>query len=241
MKASLAQIRAGLASPDGKRRVQAAREMEAVLSARLDEGETDWTPVIDALLPSMVAGLGDPEKGVQVHCANCLEFLAYQSEAVVPALRAALKPPEGRQAWTAAFVLARLGLWSDEVGEALSAAMGAPDRDTRWAAAGFALGLGRAHPECVAMVRRTLRAPVPNARKMAAYCLGAMGEYADVAADLADRLADPDRDVRRAAVLALNRLPHVDAAIRQAVARLRQDPDEFVRRAADAVAARWGV
>ena len=241
MEALLAQILVGLASPDGERRVQAARELEALLSARLDEGETEWTPVIDALLPSMVAGLGDPEKGVQVHCANCLEFLAYQSGAVVPALRAALKPPDGRRPGRPPSSWPASACGRTEVGEALSAAMGAPDRDTRWAAAGFTLGLGRAHPECVAMVRRTLRAPVPNARKMAAYCLGAMGEYADVAADLADRLADPDRDVRRAAVLALNRLPHVDAAIRQAVARLRQDPDEFVRRAADAVAARWGV
>ncbi len=241
MDALLARIQAGLASPDGQSRLRAAREMEALLSARLDEGASDWTRVVDALLTPMLAGLGDSEKGVQVHCANCLELLAHRSEAVIPALCAALTPPDGRQAWTAAFVLARLGLWSAEVGEALASALGAPDRDTRWAAAGFAVALGRSHPDCVAVVRRTLRSPNAVARKMAAYCLGAMGEYAHVAADLAERLADPERDVRRAAVLALNRLPHVDPAIQRAVARLRQDPDEFVRRAADAVAARWGV
>lgn len=239
MDASVAQIRAGLASPDGPERLQAARQLEAWLAARLEAGGSDWTPVVDALLPHMVAGLGDAEKGVQVHCAECLQFLAYQSEAVIPALRAALTPPGQRRAWGAAFVLARLGLWSEEVGEALASAMGAPDRDIRWAAAGFALALGRSHPECVQMVKRALHAPEPRARKMAAYCLGAMGEYADVAEALAGRLADPDRDVRRAAILALNRLPRVDAGVQQAVARLRHDPDKFVRRAADAVVSRW--
>lgn len=241
MSADLERIARGLSSPDPGERLAAARSLEAQMAALLEAGATDWIPLAGRLLPQLVAGLGDAEKGVQVHCANCLQFLAYQSDAVLPALREALAPPEERRAWAAAFVAARLGLWSAEVGRALAAAMGAPDRDIRWAAAGHALALGRSHPDCVEVVKGVLQAPSPAARKMAAYCLGAMGGYADVAGVLAGRLTDPDRDVRRAVVLALNRLPQVPPELQRAVAALRHDPDAFVRRAADAVARRWGL
>jgi len=241
MPADLDRIGQGLASSDQGERLAAARTLEAQFGALVESGATEWAPLVDRFLPHLVAGLGDEEKGVQVHCASCLQFLAYQSDAVLPALRQALTPPEERRAWGAAFVAARLGLWSTEVGLALAAAMGAPDRDSRWAAAGHALALGHSHPDCVQVVAGVLHAPSATARKMAAYCLGAMGEYADVAGALAGRLSDPDRDVRRAVVLALNRMPRVSPEVRQRVAGMRQDPDEFVRRTADAVARRWGL
>jgi len=241
MTAELERATRRLASADPGERVAAARDLEAHLTALLAAGATGGAPLAERLLPALVKGLGDTEKGVQVHCANCLQLLAPHSGAVLPALREALTPPDERRAWGAAFVAGRLGFWSAGVGRALAAAMGAPDRDIRWAAADLAVALGRAHPECVEMAKETLQSPVPAARKMAAYCLGAMGAYADVAGALAGRLADPDRDVRRAAVLALNRLPRVPADVQRQVVSLRQDPDQFVRRAADAVARRWGL
>lgn len=240
MSYDLDAIQAGLQAPDGSTRLSAAYALEQAMSAELDAGRADWSDLTDRFLPLLIAGIGDEQKGVQVHCANCLQFLAHQSEAVIPALREALRPADAWRAWGAAIVFARMGLWSDEVGEALAAAMGARDRDVRWAAAGLALELGRKHPAAVAMVKATLQAREPLARKMAAYCLGAMGAFADVEGSLADGLRDPERDVRRAAVVALQKLPQVGPAVPGQVAALRQDPDPFVRRAADAVARQWG-
>lgn len=240
MNADLNAIQEGLQSRERGIRLAAAQALERVMKAELEAGRTDWSDLVGRFLPLLIAGIGDGEKGVQVHCANCLQFLAYQSEAVLPALRQALQPAHSRRAWGTAIVLARLGLWSGEVGQALAAAMGASDRDVRWAAAGFALELGRKNPGAVATVKATLRDGEPRARKMAAYCLGAMGAYADVEATLTAGLSDPDRDVRRAAVVALQKLPRVSPAAGRQVAALRQDPDPFVRRTADAVARRWG-
>jgi hypothetical protein len=77
---------------------------------------------------------------------------------------------------------------------------------------------------------------------MAAYCLGAMGQYAEVEEALAARLDDAERDVRRAVVLGLDKLPRVSQPVRERVAVMRrEDPDEYVRRTAAAVAAKWGL
>ncbi|HWI60991.1 MAG TPA: hypothetical protein VNT75_04055 [Symbiobacteriaceae bacterium] len=228
----------GLADGDGAVRLSAAYALEEALKEELEQGRTDWAELSSAVLPALMMGIGDREKGVQVHSANCLQFLSYQSPAVLPALREAMAGSDRWRAWGAALVGARLGLWCDEMGPALEAAMGAADRDVRWAAAGLCLQLGRTYPEAVATVKAALAGENPLGRKMAAYCLGAMGQYAPVEAELAAQLSDPDRDVRRAVVLGLDKLPSVTGATRQAVEALRADPDEYVRRTAAAVAAK---
>lgn len=228
-------ILAGLGAPAPPERLGAAVTCEAALGHELEAGRTEWEPLVARLLPALIRAVGDVHKGVQVHAAACLQFLAYHSEAVVPALRAAMAGPDAWTAWGASLVAARLGLWLPEMHGALSGAMGAADRDVRWAAAGLSLQLGRTHPEAVAMAVATLRSESPLARKMAAYCLGAMGEYAEVAEPLAERLGDPDRDVRRAAVIAIGKLPRRPAELLARVAALHRDPDLFVRRTAAAV------
>jgi len=238
MAYDLERILTGLVADDASTRLSAAYAMEQALHEEMDGGRTNWADLTDRLLPLLIQGIGDQNKGVQVHSANCLQFLAYQSEQIIPALRAAMADPTAWRAWGAAIVFARMGLWAPEVGPALAAAMGASDRDVRWAAAGYALQLGRSHSEAVAMVRQTLGSPDPLARKMATYCLGAMGAFAPVEDDLANRLADPDRDVRRAALLALNRQPQVSDPVRDQIAALCADPDPFVQRTAAAVAKR---
>jgi HEAT repeat protein len=240
MAYDLERIQAGLAAPEVATRLSAAQALEAAFHEELDAGRLDWAPLVDRFLPLLVQGLGDAHKGIQVHAANCLEFLAYQSEAVIPALREAMAGPDRWRAWGAALVVARMGLWTPELGPALAGAMGAPDRDVRWAVASLALKLGQTHPPAVAMVKGLLHDPNPTARKMAAYCLGAMGKFTPVAAELASSLTDPDRDVRRAAIVALDKLPDVPEAVQQAVAERRSDPDPFVQRTASAVAAKWG-
>lgn len=232
------RILSALTEKDAQARLSAAAALELALKEELENGRTEWEPLVATLLPPLIQAVGDPLKGVQVHAANCLQFLTYQSPAVIAALRVALSGDDAWRAWGAAIVAARTGYWYPEVGAALCAAMGATDRDVRWAAAGFCVQLGRNHPEAVAMVKETLSSANPQARKMAAYCLGSMGQYADVETALAACLADPERDVRRAVILAIQKLPRVSPAVREKIASLRHDPDEYVRRTAAAVAAK---
>lgn len=241
MPYDLERILEALRTADAATRLSAAAALEEALKEELDAGRTDWSGLAEAALPVLIVGVGDAHKGVQVHSASCLEYLAYQSPLVLPALREAMAGPDRWRAWGAALVGARLGLWCDEMGPALRDAMGAADRDVRWAAAGLCLQLGRSHAEAVATVKAAIAGGNPLARKMAAYCLGAMGQYAPgVEADLAARLTDEDRDVRRAAILGIDKLPAISAPVRTSVAALRADPDEFVRRTAAAVAAKFG-
>lgn len=222
---------------------QAVREACEVGVLAGGEAEVqDRAPFVAIVLSRLVECLGDPHKGVQVHSANALELLSAHSPLVMPALREALVGEDQWRAWGAAIVVARMGQWFPELGPALRGAMGATDRDVRWAAAGYSLALGRNHSEAVAMVAATLDAPSPLARKMAAYCLGGMGAYAPgVEHALVARLSDPERDVRRAVLLAIDKLPTVSAAVRPQVGALRGDPDGFVRRTAGAVAAKLGA
>lgn len=240
MTHDLAALKLDLADPGMAVRLAAAQSLEAAFHAELENGRRDWAPLVTDFLALLIQGLGDRHKGVQVHSANCLEFLAYQSESVVPALREALAGPDRWRAWGAALVVARMGLWTPEVGPALAGAMGAQDRDVRWAAASLALRLARVHPSAVDLVKETLRDPNPTARKMAAYCLGAVGAFTSVVGELAAALPDPERDVRRAVILAIDKLPEVPEPVRTAVAAYREDPDVFVQRTAKAVAAKWG-
>lgn len=241
MTYDLEGIVAAFGEADSETRLSAAAALEAALKDELESGRAEWEPLVDAVLPALTRGVGDRHKGVQVHSANCLQFLAYQSPRVLPALREAMAGADAWRAWGAALVTARMGCWFPEMGPALQGAMGAADRDVRWAAAGFCLQLGRQYPEAVAAVQGTLADPNPNARKMAAYCLGAMGAFADVEAALAGRLEDPERDVRRAAVLAIDKLPRAGEPVKDRIAGMRRtDPDEFVRRTAAAVAAKFG-
>ena len=230
----------GMCSGDAALRLSAAAALEEALKEELEQGCAAWDDLVAAVLPGLVAGLGDAHKGVQVHAANCLEFLSYQSPEVLPALRAALAGPDRWRAWGAALVGARLGLWCEEMGPALAAAMGSSDRDVRWAAAGYCLQLGRRYGEAVATVKCALGSENPLARKMAAFCLGAMGQFADVEADLAERLDDEERDVRRAVILGIDKLPRVSEPVQARIGAMRQDPDEFVRRTAAAVAGKFG-
>lgn len=232
------RILQGLGDQDSATRLSAAAALETALKEELEAGRAEWDELVAQLLPVLIRGVGDSHKGVQVHSANCLEFLSYQSPVVIPALREAMAGDDGWRAWGAAIVTARMGYWFPEMAKALGGAFGAADRDVRWAAAGFSLQLGRSHPEAVAMVKQVLTDENPLARKMAAYCLGAMGQYADVEPALGARLGDPDRDVRRAVILALDKLPHVSDPVRDQIEALRKDPDEFIRRTASAVAAK---
>ena len=75
---------------------------------------------------------------------------------------------------------------------------------------------------------------------MAAYCLGAVGEYASVEAHLVAVLNDEERDVKRAALLALDKLPVLAEETVDRIAAFRHDPDEYLQRTAKAVAGKRG-
>lgn len=234
-----------LSHSDPEVRLSAASALQQWLGDLLD-AQTDATGferllshAYPDLLPALVSALGDPHKGVQVTAANSLQFLAYQSAAVIPLLRGAMAGAPWR-AWGAAIVCARMNLWFPEMEGALAGALGSPNRDVRWAAANLLVQLGRRHGEAVAAAQGALAGDKPTARKMGAYCLGAMGEYTAVADSLAGALADGERDVRRAAILALDKLPRLSPQTLDRIAALREDPDVYVRRSADAVARKKG-
>lgn len=233
----LQMLLALLASDEEPLHLHAAQALEHALKEELEQGRTAWEPLAQQMTPVLIRCLCDRQKGVQVHAANCLEFLSYQSDLVLPALRAAMESADRQQRWLAALVAARLGLWLPEMGPALSDALGAADRDLRWAAAHCSLQLCRTHQEALAMILQSLQSPNPIARRMAAYCLGALGTAA-MEQTLLAALADADPTVRRAALLALHRLASLSPEALSHMAALQADPDLFVRRTAAAVSAR---
>jgi len=239
MEYQITQFLCAMADADIETRLTAVATLEHALSLHKRDAQTEWADLVGQVLPSLLRGLGDAYKGVQVHSANCLELLSPHSPAVVPALRESMAGPDTWRAWGAALVAARMGRWFPEMGPALGAALGCADRDVRWAAASLAFQLGRSQPQAVALVMDALRSANPVTRKMAAYCLGAMGSYTPVETVLAEGLDDAERDVRRATVVAIDKLPAVSAAIRSRVVNLQADPDLYVRRTAVAVAARF--
>lgn len=242
----LDRILPGLESAQDSERLAAARALDEHLralagkaeEAAVDGTEGSWPQVAERCLPALVRALGDPHKGVQVHGANCLQTLLPHVPEVTPRLADAMSSPDRWQAWAAALAAARAGLWLVPMQDALGGALGAEDRDVRWAAAGLTVKLGRTHPEAVALVKGALLNGLPLARRMAAYALAAIGCYSSVESELVQALKDPDRNVRRAAVLALGKLPAVSRESVAAVAALQSDPDVFVGRAARAVSAR---
>ncbi|MFO7173092.1 MAG: HEAT repeat domain-containing protein [Bacillota bacterium] len=194
------------------------------------------------LVGSLVQALGDRHKGVQVHAAECLEVLAHFSPEVVPALRSALQSGDPWHAWAAAIVLARLNLWWPEMGPALAGAMGSRNRDLRWAAASLVLRLAERYGRPLAdLAMAAARDPDPVRRKMAGYLVGEMGrrQYLEAEPVLLPLLEDPEPEVRRAGILALNRQPSLSPAARERLGQIAgADPDPFVRRTAAAVLSR---
>ena len=241
-----------LGSGEDMTRLHAAKTLEDLLKEELEHGRSDWEPLAQQLTPALIHRLSDRVKGVQVHAANCLEFLAYQSELVLPALRTAMGGAHRQERWLAALIAARLGLWLPEMSPALEDALGAEDRDLRWAAAHLSVRLCRTHQKAVPMILQSLKSPNPTARRMAAYCLGALECDAAVVQPLRDSLGsapaleqslvaaltDADPTVRRAALLALHRLRSLSPAALERMAALQADPDPFVRRTATAVCGR---
>lgn len=226
---------------DPETRLAAALALAQWLSGAVAQPEQITAVLAEQLelVENLIQALGDRHKGVQVHAAECLEVLAHFSAEVLPALQRTLAATDHWQAWGAAIVLARLGIWNPQVGSALVGAMGSHNRDLRWAAANLVLRLaeqqGRPLVElCVAAVED----PEPVRRKMLAYLLGEMGRrgYTDSEPALFPLLSDPERDVRRAAVLALDRQGGLSPRAREQLQALAAaDPDEFVRRTAAGV------
>lgn len=97
------------------------------------------------------------------------------------------------------------------------------------------------------MIVGCLEGGPPVARRMAAYALSKVaaeqrsgsGAERVMAEALGAALADPEPEVRRAALVALRRLPGVPEPVRTKVTGMTQDPDLHVRRTALAVLKTW--
>ncbi|MFM8410353.1 MAG: HEAT repeat domain-containing protein, partial [Alphaproteobacteria bacterium] len=161
------------------------------------------------------------------------------------ALRAALDDPRQRLRWGVAYVLGRASASSPRrLWPAVREAMALPDGDQRWAAAELATTLARQDAAVADAVTEATGDATPVLRRMALYALrdlagAGLGETARRA------LGDPDATVRLAALAALVAAPDDpesrEAGARLAAARVADDPDPGVRRAAAATLGRLGV
>ncbi len=129
----------------------------------------------------------------------------------------------------AANALGALGPQAADAARPLADLLSDPYWDVRMAAAEALAAVGR--PAVPALVRK-LQGDDYWATTWAARALGRMGGRAPEAIPaLVELLSDPSRDIRAAAMQALERIGHLDA-VADAVAKARNDEDRRVRRAA---------
>jgi len=185
-----------------------------------------------AEVEALVEWLGHARKAVQRRAAEALAGL--EAPGVAEEIRAQLGAADARLRWGAAWALALRGPLPVEALPVVIESLGADDGDLRWAAAGLVVRLG---PEAhvVPALSALTASGSPAQRKMALYCLRDLGVRApDLDRVVVRALADPDRDVRLAAMSALARLttdaPRAAACLVDALAT----GDDRVRRAAAA-------
>jgi len=205
---------------------------EALRDGNIAAGESD--------LAWLIGCFEHPIRAVRRTAGDAVVALARSGHAVRLALHRAMGPGPFERRWVAAWIWSRIFEEGDDVARGvLVEALGVDDGDIRWAAA---RALTSAPGDGVSMRLRTVAAE-GNAeqRKMAIYCLRDLGSRDTQAIELfRSALSDAAPGVRLAAMNALARTePTRDSARR--IARLIDDPDGGVRRAAVATVSRVGV
>ncbi len=218
----------------------ASTAVEDRLAAIAALGETP-TPPTDAELDALADCLGHARKVVQRRAAETFAALAARGVAVGAVLDRALGAAELRARWGAAYALALAGDPPPAVVPVLIEALGVDDGDVRWAAADVLRGL----PTRAALVPRLCTLVTvgnPAQRKMALYCLRDLdARTAAVEVAVTGGLADPEPNVRLAAMASLARLAldRAGAAVRLTGALAGET--ETLRRAAAAALGALGV
>jgi HEAT repeat protein len=216
---------------------------EADVRAAIAEFAARSAPTDEEAVDALLDCLGHAGKAVRCEAAEEAAHLAAIDPRVPPLLVERLDSPDFRVRWGAAFALCRSGRSSGRALDVLLDTLGSDDGDVRWAAAGLIVRFaatveGRSTAESA--LTNLVRSGSVLQRKMALYGLrdlGADGHETRVAAQRALR-AD-DRGVRLAALSFLARAGG-DEADAEAMARLLDDVDGGVRRAAAAALGRLG-
>ena len=187
------------------------------------------------LLEPLVGALGDPAREVARAASDALAALAPRHPEVDALLRRALHGDAPRSRWGAAWTKARLGPPDEGLLPALVEALGAGDPDTRWAAARILVDLGRQGGTALHVALGLARgAESPVVRRMSVFCLRELAAQDEaIAPALLEASADPDPDVRRAALTSFASLRDAPAfVVERLLAVLRDDDDPAARRLA---------
>jgi HEAT repeat protein len=212
-------------------------ERLAAMTALLASGR----PATAAEREALLANLDDAGKRVQRAAAETLTGLVDRNPEIAGRLAALLSAASERQRWGAVYALSRLGPLPLDALDTLIDVIGCDDGDRRWAAAELLLRMAVDHASpVIPRLLAAARQGVAEARKMALYCLRDLG-VREACAVAEEALRHEDLGVRLAALSAVSRLTDDRAGSARGVARLIDDPDARMRRAAAATLGTLGV
>ena len=189
------------------------------------------TPPSEGELEAVIECLGDASKLVQRRAAETLAALSSRGVAVEARLNAALAAGALRARWSAVFALSLIGPLPLSVVPTLIEVIGDGDGDLRWAAADLLKQIAAKHRPAVVGALIAAASTSGPGRKMALYCLRDLAVAE--ALTVAERgLDDAEIDVRLAALAALAALDSDRGRCAERIARLIDDPDPRLQRAA---------
>jgi HEAT repeat protein len=187
----------------------------------------------------LLARIGAPERAVQRRaCDEALERVGSDA-ALRDALRELLRGPSPLARFGAAWVLFQSERPTLRLLPALLDALELADGDLRWQAAQMLAALGRLQPEVISVLwHEAANATAPARRRMAVFTLRELApERPETAAVFLQALADPDGDVRRAALACFAKLGEPSRALVERTLALAHgaDPDPRMARIAAVV------
>lgn len=194
----------------------------------------------DARTPAdeLFARLGSDCRATQRNASQELLRRIPADAALRDRLRELLRKGSPRARFAAAFVLAHAERPSLRLLPALLDSLELPDGDLRWQAAHLLADLARLHGEATSVVLHEARcAPSPLRRRMAIYLLREIAPEREESVRIClEALADPDPEIRHAALTCFGKLHAIDGpAFDRIVDVARSHTDVRMRRIATAV------
>jgi HEAT repeat protein len=182
-----------------------ARARAAMLVALLGAKAKD-------VVPALVTALDDKNEDTRREVLLALAAIGPDAAPAIGGIQASLSDPEPRIKATAAYALGRIGPAAKAALPTLRSEMTSPDSLVRVASAyavvHVAPGDERLARDALPVLIQGLQNPLAPARRGAAEALAVIGKPARVASERALRAAaqDPDESVRKAALMALERM-----------------------------------
>jgi HEAT repeat protein len=195
----------------------------------------------EAGLQLLRAALGDTRKRIQRRAAEVCATLASRGWPIPGLLGDALADPVLSLRWGATYAWSLIGTVPASAQATLIELLGDADGDLRWAAGALLKRLAeRDRASVVADLIASVR-QVPNARKMALYCLRDLGAGEAIAPALSVLAADDELETRLAALATVAALEADHAIAARRIAALVEDADPRMQRAAAGTLGSLGV